>query len=557
MRAAGLSVLEWLTGGLVLALPFLWPDPASGQADTTTILERTPAHLRVDGDLNEWGTTEGLTRRPFWSVPLGKAAAPSEDLTARFRLTLDHRGLAFAGEVVDDTVLFPTTNKDRLQSDHVELWLAFPTLPIPPFEVDLSTGACGGEEQAATCRAWSEEQKLYESYVRRLFIHQYSFSSLGSAEHFASAGPAHPSFAVPFPASRSLEGAQTAFVRTATGYSFEAFLPIDSLPASSQLPITELRFLIDLVDNDAGFSGQETFLSMAANRRFGDPSTFLPARLAAPLRLGSNHDLAELVLGLPLDRVTLGRFFWPQKQLDEIFVALRLPHDGDDQPWRGSIPKNHPPFLLALPLTGTSRLLEKNSLEVHVLQSGAEVGIEGSTRPRFYLVSLREGRWLAAIPLEYVGDCVEDGSCFLRQYERDGVQQALIFGAAAETLDARGPGAAAPALLGTYFEVDPEGDLAPLLTLSLAGRGQPEPWLLGPESAGLPLGQVSTSQGWAAELGAMGIADYLLPTGFDFGYLVPVEPPDQPQLHLFFYDSKTHRHVERIESLSRIGPIRN
>jgi hypothetical protein len=335
-----------------------------------------PGALRIDGDLREW--TSDYSRSPL-PVPLVQVAGPSrttgeKDAWGRFWLALDAGGLALAGEVRDDRVLFPRGEKERLTSDHVELWIAFPGLTFAPQQVE-SCQTESSNPPEPDCAVWRSSQELYEAYLQRLFVRQFSLSSLGVREHYLSAAETRASFGLPFPERPSLEAARVAFMPTLEGYYFEAWLPIAALPATKELPLRQLRVLVDVVDNDEGYAGQESFLSLASGRRFGNPATFLPAHLPTPVRLPSPDGLAELLLGLPSG----DRFILPAETVSAVYAVeppLGLMEDGG--PWPGPRPNGHPPWIVPLPLAEARVLAKLGEVEMVVLADG--VGWSGAMR---------------------------------------------------------------------------------------------------------------------------------------------------------------------------------
>lgn len=433
-----------------------------------------PGALRIDGDLREW--TSDIWRRPL-PGPLVQVAgrspmASGNDASGRFWLALDAGGLAVAGEVRDDRVLFPRQEKERLTSDHVELWIAFPGLTFPPERIE----SCWTELTAPPepdCAVWRSSQELYEKYLQRLFVRQYSLSGLGVREHYLAAAETRESFALPFPARPSLEGAQVAFVPTLEGYYFEAWLPMAALPATAELPLRQMRFLIDVVDNDEGRTGQETFLSLARGRRFGDPASFLSARLPTPIRLGSPDDLAELLLGL----TPASRFVLPATTVSTVYAVAPPLTVEEEGPWTGPRPNGHPPWIVPLPLADARVLAKLGETEMVVIEDGGWVvwGYDGEIiRPNFRLVTRRPGSgWIASLPLELEEGCpvqdAEGGPCDVLTWERPPGLHVLMIDRTTQSSAGRGACGSCPVTEHEMVALDPSGALRRLHIDSVAG----------------------------------------------------------------------------------------
>lgn len=445
--------------------------------------------MRIDGDLREW--SEDIWRRPLpgplVQVAGRSQAASARDASGRFWLALEAGGLAVAGEVSDDRVLFPRKESERLTSDHVELWIAFPGLAFPSEKVE----ECQTEIEAPPepdCAVWRSSQDLYEKYLRRLFVRQYSLSGLGVREHHLAAAEVRESFGLPFPARPSLEGARAVFVPTPAGYAFEAWLPITALPATAKLPLRQMRVLVDLVDNDEGYAGQETFLSLARGRRFGDPASFLPVRFPTPVRLGSPDDLAELLLGL----TPANRFVLPAETVSTVYAVVSLfpPGSEDEGPWQGPRPNAHPPWIVPLPLADARVLAKLGETEMVVIEDGGWVvfGYWGEViRRNFRLVTRRPGSgWIASLPLDLAEGCPlqddEGGICQVLTWERPPGLHVLMIDQTTQNSAGRGACGSCPVMEYEMVTLDPAGSLRRLHLDSVAG---------GP--AGLPVSVVPSA----------------------------------------------------------------
>jgi hypothetical protein len=338
-----------------------------------------PPDLQIDGDLAEW-TSRPVTIEQFHQVAGARRVVGEEDFSARVWMAFTEEGLAVAGEVRDDHVLFPTGEKDRLSADHVELWLAFPEAQISAFQFKVCKPPQGnGYVPWAVCQAWMKDQDSYQAYLHHLFVRQYSFSPLGAVEHFQGAAP--KASELPFDSKPQLADVKTVFRTTADGYAFEAFVPAGALPASARTRLTSFSALVDFVDNDEGTARQEAFLSSSPRRRFGDRSTFQTVKLEASVRYASRLSLADRRLaGRP------ERFFFPAAGIDAVYEMVDA--GGPEIFWNG-LPRFHLPRVGRLPLAGQV-LTEWNGFSFEALSVGVWQA-ESYLVPRYELATVRDG----------------------------------------------------------------------------------------------------------------------------------------------------------------------
>lgn len=98
---------------LIAALPLSAASPIT--------LQPPLVDLRIDGELAEWSLAAGFSPLAVSFVQVaGKSRVEGEhDFSAEVFIALSSAGLAMAGQVRDDHVLFPEAEPDRLGSDHV------------------------------------------------------------------------------------------------------------------------------------------------------------------------------------------------------------------------------------------------------------------------------------------------------------------------------------------------------------------------------------------------------------------------------------------------------
>lgn len=260
----------------------------SAAADLS-LIEPLPAGFQVDGRLDEWKEPPTLTLGPENQVAGDSKVSSPEDLSAKVWLAIGPEGLAIAGDVRDDRVL-PSTKPAELNSDHVEVWLALPTQPIPPLAYTNQFGAqevptpddCNkdpphGDPEA--CRKWWKEQSARRRKLAQSLLAQYALSAAGAVRfgQDVALGPVR-------------------FETVPGGYHFEALVPSTAFPRTVEAPLAHLRVLVDIVDNDEGHARQESFLSSAPTRRFGDPATFHAVTLTKPLSYAAWPELFERAL---------------------------------------------------------------------------------------------------------------------------------------------------------------------------------------------------------------------------------------------------------------------
>lgn len=274
MSLLPLSSVLWLLAGAPSA-------PASG----LVLHEGLPEHLEVDGKLDEWKDLPSFTLGAAQQVAGKSKVSSPEDLSAQVWLALGPQGLAVAGEVHDDHVQL-ATQREQINDDHVEVWLAFPQPKMPA----LAFANQFGEHEVATvedckdlndtepadCARWWKQQVERRKALRGAFVTQYGVlaHTLVNYGNKTEVGRAETT---PMPG----------------GYRFEALIPWSAFPRASQAPLRDLQVLVDLIDSDEGHDKLETFLSSSSRRKFGDPSTFNAVKLATPLHLGTWPELFE------------------------------------------------------------------------------------------------------------------------------------------------------------------------------------------------------------------------------------------------------------------------
>ena len=257
--------------------------PAAG--GSLRLHEGLPAGFQADGKLDEWKQPPSLTLGAANQVAGAMKVASPADLSAKVWVAMDARGLAIAGEVLDDKVQLTNPKRD-INADHVEVWLALPRPAMPPLafvshldehrvekESDCEKAA---PEDPAKCKAWWKQQTARRKQLQSELVAQYGVTPKGVVR-FGPDSTVGQARYEPFPG----------------GYRFEALIPVSAFPRTAQAPLREVRVLVDLVDSDEGGVKQETFLSSSPKRKFGDASTFHAVTLTKPLRFGKWPELLE------------------------------------------------------------------------------------------------------------------------------------------------------------------------------------------------------------------------------------------------------------------------
>jgi hypothetical protein len=253
-----------------------------------TLVEGFPANLAIDGDLGEWTEPPSLILGAGDQVAGPSKPSSTADLAAKVWIAIDADGLAIAGDVTDDKVLFGTA-KTMVNADHLELWLAFPAAPLPALgfanqfgetEVHRESDCDGEIDHPDACKQWFAKQTRRRATLGRIFARQYLLGGTGLSEAWASKlagkGTADP--------VRACCASSSARVKQVPGgWRFEARIGLADLPASAQIPLKDVKLMVDLVDADDGTDKLETFLSSSPARKFGEPDTFNTVTLAKPL----------------------------------------------------------------------------------------------------------------------------------------------------------------------------------------------------------------------------------------------------------------------------------
>ena len=146
------------------ALALLTAAPASpAPSDDFRLHPGLPAGFVADGKLDEWKLPPSATLGAASQVAGNSKVASPDDFSAKVWAALGPEGLAVAGEVRDERVLFPEKPGD-LSADHVEVWLALPQPVMPPIAFVNQFG-----EQplptAAACSDVPDEQEALPQVV--------------------------------------------------------------------------------------------------------------------------------------------------------------------------------------------------------------------------------------------------------------------------------------------------------------------------------------------------------------------------------------------------------
>jgi hypothetical protein len=245
--------------------------------------EGLPVGFKLDGKLEEWKLPPSVLLGASNQVAGKSKVTSPDDLSATLWLALGPEGLAVAGEVRDDHVRI-ASGLDQRNDDHVELWLALPQPKLPPIAVsdpfgehEITAETCA--EQLAACEdclAWRKAQLKHREKLLAAFTLQYGLLSRGVARY----GPRD----IPGPSHyEPMDG----------GYRFEALIPTEHLPRTSEAPLRHLKVRVDLIDNDEGQGKLETRVSSTSSHKRGGPAAFHAVTLATPLRFGPWPELLE------------------------------------------------------------------------------------------------------------------------------------------------------------------------------------------------------------------------------------------------------------------------
>jgi hypothetical protein len=291
---------------------------------SVSLIEGLPPKLVIDGDLGEWTGPPSLTLGAADQVAGPSKPSSPADLAARVWIAIDADGVAIAGEVTDDKVLFGTA-KTMVNADHLELWLAFPAAPLPPLgfanqfgETELHRESdCNGEiDHPDACKQWFAKQTRRRATLGRIFVRQYLLGGTGLSETWASmlAGK-HAADPV-----RACCASSSGLVKQVPGgWRFEARIGLADLPASAKIPLKDVKLMVDLVDADVGTDKLETFLSSSPTRKFGEPDTFNAVTLAKPLAWESSPP----VLGMIAAKYP-GTFFQPGRPVPSAWLFANV-----------------------------------------------------------------------------------------------------------------------------------------------------------------------------------------------------------------------------------------
>lgn len=293
--------------------------------------EVLPEGFRLDGDPSEWLDAPALTLGKLQQTGGSEAITGPEDYLLQGWWALTDQGLYIAGEVRDDKPLFATIADNLAASDHVLVWIALPPAELPPLAFLDETGshALDREERCDTiasiedkeaCRAWVALQAPRRVVLSQLFVRQYALSPLGVNEAFAGSCEPEP-IEAHRPGLKPCPDSEFKSRIASNGWTFEARIGREAFPASGELPLRNLRLLVEAVDNDLGQQAQESTMSFWKEAHADDLATLPAFALSNPLV----SDTVPPVLGqLLASNPEPGLFYYPSRRLDRAFVLENL-----------------------------------------------------------------------------------------------------------------------------------------------------------------------------------------------------------------------------------------
>lgn len=358
-----------------------------------------PEGFALDGAVSEWTGPPALALSPAAQVAGDSPVADADDFSLRLWWALTDEGLTVAAEVRDDVLLAPGSPGDVPTSDHIAVWLAMPPAEPPPPGFEDQRGlrqiaspsdcdALAGEGNADACRSWLAEQRRRRLLIGGLFARRYALSALGVHETWSgSCAPKIPSFA-PFFGVAGCSNAVAQVLPTEGGWTLEARIPLQDLPATGALNVDRVQILVEAVDNDVDHSAQESLLSSAPEVAYGDVRSFPAVRLARPLRFDSDPPLLGAVLAAEAEPAL---FAFPAQPLAEAWMFENLA-------WPDQAAPNRPsPEITWIPLSPLTPVATLDDLTVYSLPlDGAWCGGCAAGRR---LVVLRQGEVLASRPI--------------------------------------------------------------------------------------------------------------------------------------------------------------
>lgn len=315
---------------------FLLAIPAAFATAPLRVIEPPPRGATIDGRLTEWTMPPSVVIGPSSQVAGKSKVKDEKDFSARVWVALAEEGMLVAGDVRDDQFLPATSDAYALNSDHVEVWLAFPEAKMPPIGFGrqgkiveirtlddcapyLGTPPSDSDSDVTGCYEWYLKQQERRRLLKRLFIRQYFIAPGGLSEKYFDQVRENRSLVLPEEVSGGMHIRNTRFVTRHDGCVFEALIPTTAFPASAASTIESFRLLIDFVDNDHGHDCQESFLSSSGQRRFGAPNTYNVIRLRNPMRYESKPPIMERFL-----KESPYLFYLPDRPVGRIFGFANL-----------------------------------------------------------------------------------------------------------------------------------------------------------------------------------------------------------------------------------------
>jgi len=380
----------------------------------------------------------------------------ASDAAARVWLSWSPEGLKVTARVVDDHLLLAGEGADdrrRVRSDHLELWLSFDDADLPPiaFENQFEVVEVPDEAKCQemgwgdACRDWLEEQRGRRREFARGFRRQYILDDGGAVVLDRRDGD-------------DATGASSRLIPVEGGWHLEATLPPGLWPPTRQAPVTAVRVLVDLVDNDRGHEGQESFLSSSADREFGEPSTWNAQEISPPLTFPARPGF-EMLAHEP----GLRWFYRPGAEVDTL---LRFENEPDGYQYAPGQPSPRV-VTMALPT------------EPEVAAGGAQAYLlRDPTRGPFLLCRGAEARTTVE-PHWY------DSRLEVHSVERGGTAHLVVVAEGTYKWLGTGACGACPVLSATAHRLDPDGCTQ---TAVLGLSSPPEGWFIGravaPDGAG-------------------------------------------------------------------------
>jgi hypothetical protein len=263
-----------------------------------------------------------------------------DDCSASVKLFSDGEFINIHVEVTDDVLVF---NDDPINSDHVELWFALPSIPTGQYsgisnskfvvgdsllylingKPDLNRFKLFLEDPLINVR-WAGPDSFYYSelneadiglpYIKESvdeFMEEVSSSNYNVQNTFL--GMVHygilPNHNTPI--QYDLENYQTiekftgigidstskyisySQYFTSNGYSFDIKIPAEGLGFISKFGLTNFRFLVDIIDVDST-GKQESLLSISKERTWGDPKSFIFEQFRLPIKVALNESISFL-----------------------------------------------------------------------------------------------------------------------------------------------------------------------------------------------------------------------------------------------------------------------